>query len=58
MEETASIVEDAEAPLGLEVAYEPLLEPGDGNGPVRDTREREAGVLAVQVFVEADLLAA
>lgn len=58
MEETPSIVKDPEAALCLKVTYESLLEPGDGNGSVRDARELEAAVLSVEVLVETNLHAA
>lgn len=58
MKEASAVVKDTKAALGLEVTDESLLESRNGYGPVRNMREVETGVKAIQILVEADLLAA
>ena len=58
MQETTSIVEDAEAALCIQIADEALLESCDGDGPVVPASEIEPRILTVQILVKSDPLAA
>ena len=54
MEEPKPVVQHAESAVGFEVVDQSFLEPCDGDGSIADSSKVQAGVLNVEILVEAD----